>query len=238
MTDPNPQSILDSVKKTLGLAPDYTTFDLDIVLFINSAFGSLQQLGVGPDDGFIIQDNTTLWSQYISAVTYLGMVQSYIFMSVRLAFDPPPTSFAIDAIQKQTVELGWRILVAVEQITPPSNPFWDTRPGVGNIMSTYFAVRVVNLVFGDVVTIDASKGNIFYLTMTADCTINAPVTGIDGEHITLEVTSGGFNATWGSGWNFGDAGNPTLSSDGKTDIVSAYYRASTTDWRAGFTRGF
>jgi hypothetical protein len=238
MTDPNPNSILDSVKKTLGFNPDYTFFDLDIVLFINSAFGSLRQLGVGSDTGFIINDNTTLWSQYVTAFEYLAMVKAYIFMSVRLAFDPPPTSFAIDAFQKQLMELGWRIVVAVEGVNPPSDPFGQQVQPLGGIMKTYFAPKVVNLVFADVVTIDASEGNVFYLTMTADCTINAPITGVDGEHITLEITSAGFTATFGSGWNFGDAGNPTLSSDGKTDIISAYYRESVTDWRAGFTPGF
>lgn len=230
MTDPNPDSILDSVKKVLGFSPDYTAFDLDITMFINASFGPLQQLGIGSASGFVIQDNTTLWSQYVANLSYLGMVKSFIFMMVKLAFDPPQTSFGIDAIKDQLKELAWRINVAIETATPPPDPFMAE-------IDDIFVPIVVQLVFQSLVTPDALEGTMFYLTMTSDCIINAPVNGADGQHITLELQSNGHSVTWGNGWNWGDAGTPTLSSD-RTDVVSAYFNESANAWRAGFTPGF
>lgn len=238
MTDANPASILDSVKKVLGFDPDYTAFDLDITMHINSAFGSLWQLGVGGDTGFFITDNTTLWSQYVSQLSYLGMIQQYIFLNARLAFDPPATSFAINAIEKQLEQLAWRINIAAEHISPPSDPFAPANPLDNGVTTSFFRVRTMNLEFASVVAPDAGLANTFYLTMTGNCTINAPVNGSDGEHITLEIIANGHSVTWGNGWNFGDAGEPTLSSGGQTDIISGVYRVSTTDWYSGFTPGF
>jgi hypothetical protein len=111
---PNPDSILDSVKKTLGLDSSDTTFDLDVTLFINSAFGPLNQLGVGPVDGFVIMDNTTLWDEYVSSTSYLGMVKSYIFLKVKMLFDPPESRSAMPAMDKMLEEFVWRINVAAE----------------------------------------------------------------------------------------------------------------------------
>lgn len=235
----NPESILDSVKKSLGFESEYTAFDPDITMFINATFGSLQQLGVGGDTGFIIQDNTTLWSQYVSDLSYLGMVKIFIYMAVRLAFDPPATSFGIDAITQQIAQLGWRINVAVEKVNPPDSPFrfHEEDDDVAGVLRTFLAPKVVQLAFSPVMTPDASQGNMFYLTLTANCTLNAPVNGSDGEHITIEITSAGYTVTWGAGWDFGDAGTPTLSDD-KSDVISAYYRATATSWRAGVSTGF
>lgn len=245
----NPESILDSVKKVVGFEPEYTAFDLDILMFINATFGTLQQLGVGSDTGFFISDNTTLWSQYVSDLGYLAMVKTYVCMAVRLAFDPPLTSFGIGAIERQLELLAWRINAAAEAVHPPTDPFAveeileaagdevTTTFFEGGIMPQYFAPKVVNLTFASTVTPDAKNGNVFYLTLTGNCTLNAPVNGVDGEHVTLGITSAGFSVTWGNGWNFGDAGLPTLTT-GKTDIVSAVYRESQTRWLAGFTPGF
>ncbi|HEY2455601.1 MAG TPA: hypothetical protein VGI71_23900 [Scandinavium sp.] len=119
----NASSILDSVKKVLGFDAEYTAFDVDIIMHINSAFGSLLQIGVGNPSGFTINDDATLWSDYVTSLQYLGMVQQYIYMNVRLAFDPPATSYAIAAIKDQIEELSCRINIASEQITPPSDPF-------------------------------------------------------------------------------------------------------------------
>jgi hypothetical protein len=237
----NPESILDSVKKLLGFESEYEAFDLDITMFINATFGSLLQLGVGPDSGFVISDNTTLWSQYTTQLSYLGMVKTYIFMSCRLAFDPPQTSFGIDAFKNQISELGWRINVAAETIDPPSDPFLsvgDDDISQGGKLKGWFAPKTVTLDFSSTVAPDAHDGNVFYLTATADCTINAPVNGEDGQHITLELTSNGFSVTWGAGWNFGTVGLPVLTSEGKTDIISAVYRTEKTDWFAGWSPGF
>lgn len=233
----NPESILDSVKKCLGLDASDTTFDLDVVLFTNSALGSLKQLGVGPDTGFMIVDNTTLWSNYVSSLTYLGLVKNYIFMTVKQVFDPPVNPKTIDAVEKIIQELAWRINHAVELENPPSDPFGTTVTEAG-VSKFYFAPKVKQLTFASVITPNAFDGNMFYLTMTADCTINVPVNGADGQHITLEITSNGHSASWGSGWDFGDAGAPSLSGVGKSDIVSAYFREAVASWRAGFTSGF
>lgn len=235
----NPDSILDSVKKVIGFDSDYTAFDLDLTLFINAAFGSLQMMGVGGDTGFIISDNTTLWSQYVSNLLYLGMIKQYVCMVVRLAFDPPPTSFGLQAIQEQINQLAWRINIVAEQINPPTDPFApaDAGPGSGTT-TTYFKVVAITIPFASTVAPDAGEANTFYLELTGDCTINAPVNGSDGEHISLMLTSNGHTVTWGSGWNFGQAGTPTLSIPGKVDIISAVYRQTAADWYAGFTAGF
>lgn len=234
----NPNSILDSVKKVLGFDPEFTEFDLDVVMHINSAFGSLQQLGVGSDTGFIIQDNTTLWSQYIADLLYLNMVKQYIFLAVRLAFDPPATSFGIEAIERQLAQLSLRINISVEGMHPPTDPFADTTPTVAGSQSVVFVVKPIHLTFDTIVWLDANAGNTFYLTMTADCTINAPVNGSEGEHITLEVTSNGHAVTWGNGWDFGQIGPPSLSPGGLYDIISAVYNEETSTWSAGYTLGF
>jgi hypothetical protein len=236
---PITDSILDSVKKFVGLSPSDLSFDLDVVLAINGAFGALKQLGVGSDTGFIIADNTTLWSQYVSDLAYLGMIKMYVIMAVKLAFDPPATSFGIAAVQEQIQQLAWRINIEAEHINPPSDPFGMVDPLFeGGDLKTAFSPKVVNLVYSSVITPDATAGNVFYLTLQGNAVINAPVGGHDGQHITLELSSAGYNVVWGSGWNFGDPGTPTLSTDGKADIISAYYKETAAQWRAGFTPGF
>ena len=118
----NPDSILDSTKKILGLDFDYTDFDLDVITHINTAFMSLRQLGVGPSTGFVISDNTATWDQFTPDIVMLAGVKTYVYLKVRLAFDPPPTSFAIEALQRQIEEAEWRINVVAETINPPSDP--------------------------------------------------------------------------------------------------------------------
>lgn len=111
------QSILTSTKKLLGIEEDYTAFDLDITLHINSVFSTLQQLGVGPDDGFLVEDKTNTWSEY-TIVNSLNSVKSYMFLRVRILFDPPATSFAIDAMTNQAKELEWRLCSAAASVVP------------------------------------------------------------------------------------------------------------------------
>jgi hypothetical protein len=110
----NPESILDSVKKALGIDSEDTAFDIDVVMHVNSTFGVLKQLGVGPAEGFSISDNTTLWSDYSTELAMIGMVRSYLYVKVRLLFDPPATSFGLDAIQQQIRELEWRLNIQAE----------------------------------------------------------------------------------------------------------------------------
>lgn len=111
-------SILDTTKKLLGFDWDYTAFDTDITVHINSIFFTLQQLGVGPDTGFFIADNTATWSDFIGT-DLINAVKTYMYLKVRLLFDPPATSFAIDAISKQAADLEWRLNVQQELIRHP-----------------------------------------------------------------------------------------------------------------------
>ena len=107
-------SILDSIKKILGMPPAYDAFDADLVIHINSVFGILAQLGVGPEGGFSISDNTTLWKAYLGDSKDLEMVKSYIALKVRLVFDPPTTGAVMDAMKEQIREYEWRLNVQVD----------------------------------------------------------------------------------------------------------------------------
>lgn len=110
----NPDSILDSTKKAIGLGADYDVFDLDILMHINTAFSTLSQLGVGPEDGFVVEDDKTSWSDYLLAEKERNMVKSYVYLRVRLLFDPPETSYLINAFNDQVKELEWRLNVHEE----------------------------------------------------------------------------------------------------------------------------
>jgi hypothetical protein len=121
MTD----SILDNTKRTLNLAPDYTPFDQAIILYINSVFSTLNQLGIGPDAGFMIEDNTALWSSFLEGDLRLNNVKAYMYLRVRLLFDPPTIGYLVDALQAQVKELEWRINVQRESVAwtdPDPNP--------------------------------------------------------------------------------------------------------------------
>lgn len=101
-------SILDSIKKVLGIEPEYTQFDEDIIMHINTVFGVLNQLGIGPTEGFMIEDNDAAWDEYINTANKL-MVKSYIAQRVRLMFDPPATGPLLDAMNRSILELEWRL---------------------------------------------------------------------------------------------------------------------------------
>ena len=119
-------SILDSTKKILGLDPEYDVFDVDIISHINSAFFTLNQLGVGPAEGFMITDNTTPWAWFSEGLSNLNAVKTYVYLRVRRLFDPPQTSFAISAMEKQIQELEWRLNVHREGVTYPWIPTTST----------------------------------------------------------------------------------------------------------------
>lgn len=109
-------SILNSTKKILGLNADYTAFDLDILTHINMAFGTVNQLGVGPDDSVVVEDAESLWSTIGLPANQLSLVRTYVFLRARLAFDPPATSFHLEAIKEQIKELEWRLNVFRETV--------------------------------------------------------------------------------------------------------------------------
>lgn len=104
-------SILTNTKKILGIDASYTAFDLDIITHINSVFLALNQLGIGPAAGFAIQDTTATWSDFLGTDLRLNAVKTYVYLRVRILFDPPTTSFLLDAYQKQIAELEWRLNV-------------------------------------------------------------------------------------------------------------------------------
>ncbi len=109
-------SILTSIKKLLGITEEYEHFDADIVMHINSAFSVLTQLGVGPEDGFRIEDSSNDWSEFLCDDYRLEFVKTYVYLKVKLGFDPPLSSAAIEAINRQISELEWRINVSVDPV--------------------------------------------------------------------------------------------------------------------------
>lgn len=124
------QSILTSTKKILGIAEDYTVFDLDIITHINTAFSTLTQLGVGPADGFMIEDETAVWADFDPVDDHLNYnsVKSYVFLKVKQLFDPPTTSYLISAYEKQIEELEWRLNVhreGSEWVDPNPDPIGE-----------------------------------------------------------------------------------------------------------------
>lgn len=117
-------NILESIKKVLGLSDEYTAFDQDIIMHINSVLSDLHLLGIGPVDGFQITDKTALWSDYLDNDLTLNNVKTYIALRVRLLFDPPASSFAIEALNNQIQAFEWKINVVREGVawTDPNPP--------------------------------------------------------------------------------------------------------------------
>lgn len=109
------ESILTSIKKMLGIEESYTHFDADLVMHINSVFSILTQMGVGPSDGFSIEDEDKEWNDFLRGdPAKLSLVKSYIFLKVRLLFDPPQNSFAVESINRQISEFEWRLNVEAD----------------------------------------------------------------------------------------------------------------------------
>lgn len=113
------ESILNSVKKILGIEQSYTAFDSDILIHINSVFSTLNQLGIGPENGFVIENATATWADFLGNDARLNAVKTYTYLRVRLIFDPPTTSYAIDSMNEQVKELEWRINVYREERDHP-----------------------------------------------------------------------------------------------------------------------
>lgn len=111
------ESILTSIKKMLGIVAEYTHFDPDIIMHINTTFMVLQQLGVGPEKGFYIEDDTSTWAEFLDDPTQLQMVKSYMYLKVKKLFDPPTSSTHMNAIDQSIAEFEWRLNVAVDPQT-------------------------------------------------------------------------------------------------------------------------
>lgn len=107
-------SILTSIKKLLGIAEEYNHFDGDLIMHINSAFSILTQLGVGPSEGFSIDDDGATWDEFIQDSKTIESVKSYVYLKVKLLFDPPISSAVLESTNKLIGELEWRLNVAAE----------------------------------------------------------------------------------------------------------------------------
>lgn len=107
-------SILTSIKKLLGIADEYEHFDSDVIMHINTALMTLTQLGVGPSEGFVIEDERAEWTDFLSESLQIESVKSYVYLRVKMLFDPPLSSAVIDSINRQISELEWRLNVAVD----------------------------------------------------------------------------------------------------------------------------
>lgn len=108
---PVEESILYTVKKLLGISPDYAVYDPDLIVLINSTIMTLTQIGVGPQQGFAITGSDETWDEFLGDVINQAAAQTYIFTTVRLVFDPPPTSYGIESYRKMADECLWRLRV-------------------------------------------------------------------------------------------------------------------------------
>lgn len=107
-------SILTSIKKMLGIAEEYTHFDDDLIMHINSVFSVLTQIGVGPSEGFCITDDSETWKEFTSDKVALSSVKTYIYQKVKVIFDPPVSSAHLTALNESIKEFEWRLNIAGE----------------------------------------------------------------------------------------------------------------------------
>ena len=116
-----PDSILNTTKKALNLDADYTEFDPEIIMYINGVFATLTQIGIGPELGFSIEDADAKWSTFLEGNNLYNGVKNYMYLKVRMLFDPPTTSYHITAMEKQIEELEVRLSITREE-THWTNP--------------------------------------------------------------------------------------------------------------------
>ena len=117
------ESILDSIKKMLGLPDSYEAFDVDISTNINAALLKLEQVGVGKDM-FYISDSTSIWSDFLGENSdLLGGSMTFVYLQTRIIFDPPSNSFVLDAMKSQSEELLYRMMLQVEEVYRDATTF-------------------------------------------------------------------------------------------------------------------
>lgn len=104
------ESILNTIKKLCGISADDESFDLDMIVFINSALSSLTQIGVGPANGLSIEDSSACWSDITDELKYED-VKTYVYLKVRLLFDPPSSSIILESLQNTLKEIEWRLYI-------------------------------------------------------------------------------------------------------------------------------
>ena len=108
------KSILKSTRKVLGLHPNDDSFDEDLLMHVNAVFATLQQLGVGPLEGFMIEDDSTLWEEFPISMVLLNQVKVYMFLAIKIIFDPAGSPHAQTSLTEQLNEKGWRLQVQAE----------------------------------------------------------------------------------------------------------------------------
>ena len=129
------ESILTSIKKLLGIAEDYTHFDADLIMHINSVFTILTQLGVGPTEGFFIEDELATWNDFVPVDKNFNIIKSYMHLNVKILFDPPSSSVVMESMNRMISQFEWRINILAEEMErtsskPPinNNPSTDQNP--------------------------------------------------------------------------------------------------------------
>ena len=113
-------SILKTIRTSLGILPDFMDFDPELVVAINSALMAVSQLGIGPDGGFSISDDTATWTELFDGVSNIEAVKSYILLKCKLEFDPPGTSFLQASFNRQLEELAFRLMIEVDPDLVPT----------------------------------------------------------------------------------------------------------------------
>lgn len=103
------ESILTSIKKLLGPEAEYEHFDPEIIMHINSVFTILRRMGVGPSTAFRIEDETSVWTDFVTDIEEIELVKSYVYLKVKLLFDPPLNSAHLNSIKEQIQEFEWRL---------------------------------------------------------------------------------------------------------------------------------
>lgn len=116
------ESILTETKQVLGIPSEVTVFDTDIRMHINSALGTLNQLGIGPEGGFEVENATQTWSDLLATDLKLSPVKSYVHLRVRMLFDPPANSWTNTAMKEQIEQLEWRLNEVREDTIPIPDP--------------------------------------------------------------------------------------------------------------------
>lgn len=131
------ETIMSETKKALGIDSGVTVFDTDIRMHINSAIGTLSQLGLGPEGGFEVEDGTETWADFLSTDLMLSPVKSYVYLRTKLLFDPPANSWTTVAMKEQIEQLEWRLNVVREDTIPLADPplpdeelLWELDGGV------------------------------------------------------------------------------------------------------------
>ncbi len=109
-------SILNTIKILIGIEADDTAFDMNIIVLINSAIMTLRQLGIGPPNGFTISDSSSKWFDYIPDINTYESVKEYIHLKVALIFDPPTSSYVLEEMKRQLLEIEWRLKIEKEEI--------------------------------------------------------------------------------------------------------------------------